>query len=315
MTVLTKVESRPLGGTSPSNCEGTVGQETSCHCDALVRAKEEVCKLRAVVKSQASIIDKLGIAPALVDYALDGVTLTSNDRRVVYANASFKTMSGFGDSVVGRNLAEFYDPVNYARLEAEILPALLNTGTWSGTLRVRRPDGNEWLAQTSAFLVRDASGTATGMAGFYRDVTTNVAERLQLELQTELVETQQRALRALGTPLLPIADGVVAMPLIGDIDDARAAQIRAALIDGIASHHARVAILDITGVKLIDAEIANALVTAAKAARLLGVEILMTGISPAVAKTLVEIGAELSGIVTRGTLQSGIAYALSYGRR
>ncbi|MDI3284631.1 STAS domain-containing protein [Polyangium sp. 15x6] len=315
MNTLTGVEPQALDDTSPSNRADALGPETYLHCNGLACAEEEVRTLRAVVKSQTSMIEQLGVAQALVNYALDGITLTSLDGRVIYANASFKAMSGFGESAVGRTLEEFYDPENYARLQAEVVPVLFNTGAWSGILRIKRPNGSEWLGQTSAFLIRDAAGAPTGMAGFFRDVTTSTAERLQLKLQTELVKTQQRALRALGTPLLPIADGVVAMPLVGDIDDARAAEIQRALIDGIASHHARVAILDITGVKLMDAEIADALVSAAKAARLLGVEMLMTGISPAVAKTLVEIGAELSGIVTRGTLQSGIAYALSRGRR
>jgi rsbT co-antagonist protein RsbR len=103
---------------------------------------------------------------------------------------------------------------------------------------------------------------------------------------------------------------VVVMPLIGALDSARAQQVIETLLEGVAARRARVAILDITGVAVVDSQVANGLLRAAQAVRLLGASVVLTGIKPEVAQTLVNLGADLRGIVTRGSLQSGIAFAL-----
>jgi rsbT co-antagonist protein RsbR len=99
------------------------------------------------------------------------------------------------------------------------------------------------------------------------------------------------------------------MPLVGAVDSQRAQQVLSALLEGIAGSRARVAILDITGVAVVDTQVANALIRAAQAVKLLGAQVVLTGIRPEVAQTLVGLGADLSGIITRSSLQSGIAYA------
>ena len=101
------------------------------------------------------------------------------------------------------------------------------------------------------------------------------------------------------------------MPIVGTIDAARATQIMEALLKGITDMQAHTVILDVTGVRVMNAEIAEALLRTARAARLLGARIVLTGIRPEVASALVELRVDIEGIVTRGTLQSGIAYALS----
>ncbi|MFS8067709.1 MAG: STAS domain-containing protein, partial [Byssovorax sp.] len=87
-------------------------------------------------------------------------------------------------------------------------------------------------------------------------------------------------------------------------------QILETLLDGIIKHRAHTAILDITGVRVVDAQVASGLVSAARAARLLGARVLLTGIRPEVAQMLVGLDTDLAGVVTLGTLESGIAYAL-----
>lgn len=144
-----------------------------------------------------------------------------------------------------------------------------------------------------------------------RDMTKQRrAERERQAMQEQIIQAQQAALRELSTPLMPIADGVVAMPIIGAIDTMRAQQIMEALLQGIAEHSADIAILDITGVKVVDTQVAGALVRAAQAARMLGARVVLTGISPEIAQTLVHIGAEMREMVAKPTLQQGIAYAL-----
>lgn len=126
----------------------------------------------------------------------------------------------------------------------------------------------------------------------------------------EVISRQQAVLAELSTPLVPIADGVIAMPLVGAIDSARAQLIMETLLQGISDLQAETAILDITGVRVVDTQVANALLRAAQAAKLLGARVVLTGISAEVAQALVHLGADLGGIVTRSDLQSGIAYAL-----
>ncbi|WP_437316051.1 STAS domain-containing protein [Sorangium sp. So ce385] len=129
--------------------------------------------------------------------------------------------------------------------------------------------------------------------------------------QEQVIRAQQAALRELSTPLVPLAEGVVAMPLIGTLDSARAQQAMEKLLDGIVQHQFHTAIVDVTGVRNVDAESADALLRIARAARLLGAQLMLTGINPGTAQTLVELGVDLAGITTRSTLQSGIAHALA----
>jgi rsbT co-antagonist protein RsbR len=144
-----------------------------------------------------------------------------------------------------------------------------------------------------------------------RDITARKrAEEEQLQLQEQVIDAQRAALRELSTPLMPLTDNVVAMPLVGAIDSARIQQIMETLLEGISDHQAEIAILDITGVQVVDTQVADGMIRAAQAVRLLGAEIVLTGIGATMAQTLVNLGADMSNITTRGTLQDGIAYAM-----
>jgi anti-anti-sigma factor len=98
--------------------------------------------------------------------------------------------------------------------------------------------------------------------------------------------------------------------LIGTIDSQRAQQIMEALLEGVAQHQAELVVLDITGVAMVDTQVAQAFIQAAQAVRLLGTQVMLTGIQPQIAQTLVHLGIDLSGIQTQGSLQAGIASAL-----
>jgi rsbT co-antagonist protein RsbR len=168
--------------------------------------------------------------------------------------------------------------------------------------RLRHKDGSYRWVIDDCRVVQDPDGRGAELLGFMQDITsTKHAE--------ELVRKQSTALTELSTPLIPIDDEVLVMPLIGTMDSQRANQVLSTLLAGVSERRARAAILDITGVSVVDTQVANALLGAAKAVRLLGAEIVLTGIRPEVARTLVGLGVELADIVTEGTLQAGIAYA------
>ncbi|MBA3469489.1 MAG: substrate-binding domain-containing protein [Herpetosiphonaceae bacterium] len=145
-------------------------------------------------------------------------------------------------------------------------------------------------------------------------VLSTVVERNEalVHAREEVITAQKAALRELSTPIIPISDTVMIMPLIGTIDTARAQQVIETLLEGVAASRIRTAIIDITGVLLVDTQVANVLIQAAQAVKLLGAQVVLTGIRPEVSQTLVGLGIDLRGIVTQSTLQSGIAYAITH---
>lgn len=124
--------------------------------------------------------------------------------------------------------------------------------------------------------------------------------------QQERLRAQEAALLQMSTPLIPISADIVVMPLVGQLDATRAHQVMETLLEGVERTRVRIAILDITGVANVDTAVADALMQAARAVKLLGARAVLTGIRPEVADTLVCLGVDLSGIATRGTLQDAI---------
>jgi anti-anti-sigma regulatory factor len=138
------------------------------------------------------------------------------------------------------------------------------------------------------------------------------AERERAALQEEVIRFQEARLAEQSTPLIPITDQIMVMPIIGTVDEPRARRVIETALHGAQTHRAQVVILDITGMKQVDTGAADSLIQTAKALRLLGTHVVLTGIRPEIAQTLIGLNVDLSAIVTRGTLQSGIAYALRH---
>jgi rsbT co-antagonist protein RsbR len=139
-------------------------------------------------------------------------------------------------------------------------------------------------------------------------------ERIQAEsarLQQEVIDAQRQALQELSTPIIPVLEGVIVMPLVGSVDTLRARDITRALLAGIREYRAKIVILDITGVPLVDTGVAAYLNRTVQAARLKGARAIVTGISDAVAETIVDLGIDWSGIETLSDLQTGLLAALN----
>ncbi|GAB4188742.1 MAG: hypothetical protein OHK0022_00800 [Roseiflexaceae bacterium] len=165
--------------------------------------------------------------------------------------------------------------------------------------------------QSHLFANHNNAGEIVSVSVLFQNVTEQKRVEEELLRRTEdIIQAQQATLRELSTPLIPLADHVVVMPLVGTIDSTRAQMIMETLLEGISTHQADVAILDITGVPIVDTQVADALLRTARAARLLGAQVVLTGIGGHIAQTLITLGADLSGLVTLNNLQSGITYAL-----
>ncbi|MFF4804658.1 STAS domain-containing protein [Streptomyces sp. NPDC001351] len=127
----------------------------------------------------------------------------------------------------------------------------------------------------------------------------------------ELIARQRQQLLEVATPVISLWDGVVAVPLIGTLDSARSQVVMESLLEGIVGKRARYAILDITGVPTVDSLVAQHLMKTVAAARLMGAECIVSGIRPAIAQTIVQLGIDLSSVLTRASLADALAYALS----
>jgi rsbT co-antagonist protein RsbR len=130
-----------------------------------------------------------------------------------------------------------------------------------------------------------------------------------VEERERVIRQQQDAIRELSTPVLPVRERLLILPIIGVLDSERARQLTEQLLGGIRTHRAKVVVIDITGAPEVDATVANHLVQTVDASRLMGASVIITGLSPTIAQTLVTLGVDLSKIRTIGDLQGGLEEA------
>jgi rsbT co-antagonist protein RsbR len=132
-----------------------------------------------------------------------------------------------------------------------------------------------------------------------------------VEQQAAALEEQRRTIRELQTPVLQVWENVLALPIVGSLDTARTQEMNEALLERIVQTGSEIVILDITAVPVVDTAVAKHLLETVAAARLLGAEVLIVGLSTRTALTLVHLGVDLSGVITRTTLAKGLAWAFA----
>jgi rsbT co-antagonist protein RsbR len=253
--------------------------------------------------------ERLRLFEALVENAPDAIGVADFKGNIIYANAAYQALTGYGEHLIGMNGFDYI--VEEDHRSAQIALARLAEGKAAFLeTHIRRKDGS-LVPVAATMYAQPAPGGELRVIGFLRDISDQKrAEEERFALQQQVIEAQRAAIRELSTPLIPISETAVIMPLVGAIDSARAQQIIDTLLEGVAAHRTEMAIVDITGVQVVDTQVANALVRAAQAVRLLGAQVILTGIKPQVAQTLVQLGVSLEGIRTAGSLQTGVRLAL-----
>lgn len=136
-----------------------------------------------------------------------------------------------------------------------------------------------------------------------------------LNTREEVIIRQQLDMTELSTPVVKIWEGILALPLIGTLDSKRTMIVMEKLLQKIVDTAASIAILDITGVSTVDTLVANHIMKTVAATRLLGAEVIITGVSPSIAQTIVHLGVDLSGILTRATMAEGLKLALRMSKQ
>lgn len=125
----------------------------------------------------------------------------------------------------------------------------------------------------------------------------------------EVIAQQSRAMIDMSTPIAALWDGVLMLPIVGLLDSRRAEDIMQRMLEQVSEQQANIFILDISGVAVVDTAVANHLMRMSKAARLMGCDTIISGLSPSVARTIVELGIEVGDMTTTGTLQNALKIA------
>jgi anti-anti-sigma regulatory factor len=202
----------------------------------------------------------------------------------------------------------------------ELLPACLseNTSTTSLVLPLQTTS-KEWgfLALSGTIVPPETqfAENATDNLVMWAAQLAAMLERRELGASLRQSYENERVLastvRELGAPIIPLMSGVLLIPLVGALDSTRAQQVIGAVLDGIGEYHATVVLLDLTAVPIVDTQVANTLIQAAQAAMLLGAQVILVGIRPEIAQSIISLGINLQQIVSQPTLEVALQQLLA----
>jgi rsbT co-antagonist protein RsbR len=149
-----------------------------------------------------------------------------------------------------------------------------------------------------------------GLLGLSFDISESKRTEKELRAQLQQIEAQQKVIRDLSTPIIEVWDGVLTLPMVGTVDSMRTADVMDSLLSKIVEKQARFAILDLTGVEVVDTKVASHLIELVTAIRLLGADGIVAGIKPNVAQTMVALGLDLSQLNTQRNLRAALQHAI-----
>lgn len=291
------------------------GRAITCQWyNAVLRGEDDApelvyCEVRDVTDEEA-LRSRQQLMRALADRSPLGIFAKDAAGVYIYANDEFARSVGLAPhEVLGLDDYGLFDAdiaADLIRHDAQVVAA--------GTTLRREDNGvgpdQDRYYWSLKFPLQAPDGALMAVCGIVNDISSlKHSERIRAALQQQVIESQQALLAELSTPLIPVAEGVLVMPVIGSVDSARAERIMETLLEGVTRLRARAVILDITGARELDARAADALLGVARAVRLLGAEAILTGIGPTIAELLVDLDIDLRGLVTFGSLRAGIAHA------
>jgi rsbT co-antagonist protein RsbR len=231
--------------------------------------------------------------------------LTAMSREEIFAEAT----SVYNNYVEALETGTFEALHAYARnLSERIIPRGVETHEVVGIVLLLR----DVLARSLFAKYQSDFKLLNSVLDAYEPAANRIANTVAggfVQERERIIREQQEAMRELSTPVLQVRERLLILPIIGVIDSQRARQLTEQLLRGIRANRARVVVIDITGVAAMDSSVANHLVLTVEASRLLGAAVIVTGLSPEIAQTLVRIGVNLGKMHTVGDLQGGIEEA------
>ena len=251
-------------------------------------------KMRAA--EYRGLISAINRAQAAIEFDLDGTILDANE--------NFLEIFGYKkDEVVGRHHRIFCEPGYADSPDYKSFWQKLGQGEFNcGEFRRLRKDGTEVWLQATYNPIMDLDGKPVRVVKFATDITAEVQKR-------------SLALLEMSTPVTKIWDGVLFAPIVGIVDSKRAIDIMDKALASILDHRAHTLMLDIGGVGVVDTAVADHLIKIAKAAVLMGCKTTISGISPAIAQTIAELGIDLGSIQTTSTIETGLREAIASATR
>jgi rsbT co-antagonist protein RsbR len=183
---------------------------------------------------------------------------------------------------------------------ADALLALSNVGLGDYSTRLELKEGDE------SPLASLYAGINDMIAALGQEQEKNKQYQEELEGKLATIERQRIAIQELSTPIMEVWDGVLCVPVVGLMDTARSSEMTSTLLRAVVEKSAKCAIIDITGIDVMDTRTVDHFVRMAKAVRLLGSECVLTGMNPHIAQTVVHMGLDLSNVVTRRNLRDAL---------
>ena len=224
------------------------------------------------------------------------------DLNLIFMNeAGLKLAGKSWEEIKGLHCYELFDSLHCQTPECRMKQVMGGSDTCTVRNEVKiggRPVPIEYTAAA----LKDEAGNIIGGLEYILDIT----DRVQ---QEQKMQEQSRTIMEISTPAIKLWDRVVVLPVVGVIDSLRAQQMMHTMLKKITETLSKVIILDIAGVATVDTAVANHLIKIAKATKLMGCWCIISGISPAVAETLVQLGIDLGDVTTNSTLQDSLSDA------
>ncbi|MEO1128731.1 MAG: PAS domain S-box protein, partial [Planctomycetota bacterium] len=261
---------------------------------AIASLAKDITSMREATAEYEGWVRAINRVQAVIEFGLDGT--------VRHANENFLRIFGYSlEEVVGRHHRMFCDEAYAASPEyAELWQRLTRGEFKAGEFKRLHKDGSLIWLQASYNPIFDKDGDLTKVVKFASDITQEV-------------DARSLAMMEMATPVTRIWDGVLFAPIVGVVDSRRAHDIMNKTLTSIVDQGARVLLLDIGGVGMVDTAVANHLIKIAKAAVLMGCKTIISGISPAIAQTITELGVELGSIRTTSTIEAALREAITKG--
>ncbi|WPC44323.1 PAS domain-containing protein [Clostridium sp. JS66] len=240
----------------------------------------------------------------ILDQIPTTVMAVDRELRITYINyAGKKIINKKWEDISGKKCCDFWNSLHCNTDECRMRKAIETGNMYSARNEVIIGDLKKPVEYHTVPL-KDEAGNIIGGLEFVIDIT----ERVHYE---ERLKEQSHTIREMSTPTIELWDGVLVLPVLGVVDSMRAQHMMDSMLNKIAETYSKVIIMDIQGVAAVDTAVANHLIKITRATKLMGCECILSGITPAVAQTIIQLGINMDNIKTKSTLSDALAEAFT----